>query len=54
MESMPPGHATAAFAYLSLYFNTPLKPLAAHNPACWKMLLFMAPTLGAILALAMT
>ena len=58
VESMPSGHATAAFAgfvYLSLYFNAQLKLLSAHNPAYWKMLLFMAPILGAVLiALTMT
>lgn len=55
---MPSGHATAAFAgfiFLSLYFNAQLKLLSSHNPAYWKMLLFMGPILGAILiALVMT
>jgi hypothetical protein len=54
---MPSGHATAAFAgfiFLALYFNAQLKLLSAHNPAYWKMLLFMAPILAAILiAMAM-
>lgn len=58
VESLPSGHATAAFAgfvYLALYFNAQLKLLSAHNPAYWKMLLFMAPILCALLiALAMT
>ncbi|KAG8869272.1 hypothetical protein FRC20_001762 [Serendipita sp. 405] len=58
VESLPSGHATAAFAgfiYFSLYLNAQLKLLSAHNPAYWKMLLFMAPILGAVLiALAMT
>jgi len=58
LESMPSGHATAAFAgfvFLSLYFNAQLKLLSSHNPAYWKMLLFMGPILGAILiAMVMT
>jgi diacylglycerol diphosphate phosphatase / phosphatidate phosphatase len=55
---MPSGHSTAAFAgfvFLSLYFNAQLKLLSSHNPAYWKMLLFMGPILGAILiAMVMT
>ena len=63
--------AAAGFVYLSLWFNGgsasfvcftylphypgQLKLLSAHNPAYWKMLLFMAPILCAMLiALAMT
>ncbi|KAG8809839.1 hypothetical protein FRC17_003217 [Serendipita sp. 399] len=58
VESLPSGHATAAFAgfiYFSLYLNAQLKLVSAHNPAYWKMLLFLAPILGALLiSLAMT
>ncbi|EJD40524.1 acid phosphatase/Vanadium-dependent haloperoxidase [Auricularia subglabra TFB-10046 SS5] len=52
LESMPSGHATAAFAglvYLALYFNGQLKVMSAHNPAYWTMILFFAPLLGAVL-----
>ncbi|RXW22244.1 hypothetical protein EST38_g3618 [Candolleomyces aberdarensis] len=52
LESMPSGHATAAWAglfYLSLYLNAQLKVMSAHNPAYWKMVLFFAPLLGATL-----
>lgn len=52
LESMPSGHATAAWAglfYLSLYLNAQLKVMSAHNPAYWKMVLFFAPMLGATL-----
>jgi len=52
LESMPSGHATAAWAglfYLALYFNAQLKVVGAHNPAYWKMVMFFAPLLGAFL-----
>lgn len=52
LESFPSGHSTAAFAgliFLSLYFNAQLKVMSAHNPAYWKMVLFFAPILGAVL-----
>lgn len=52
LESMPSGHSTAAFAgliFLALYLNAQLKVMSAHNPAYWKMVLFFAPILGAIL-----
>lgn len=52
LESFPSGHSTAAFAgliYLALYFNAQLKVMSAHNPAYWKMILFFAPILGAVL-----
>lgn len=52
LESMPSGHSTAAFAgliFLSLYLNAQLKVMSAHNPAYWKMVLFFAPILGAVL-----
>jgi membrane-associated phospholipid phosphatase len=52
LQSMPSGHATAAWAglfYLALYFNAQLKVMAAHNPAYWKMIAFFAPILGAFL-----
>ncbi|KAH6897983.1 prenyl diphosphate phosphatase [Coprinopsis sp. MPI-PUGE-AT-0042] len=55
MQSMPSGHATAAwagFTYLALYFNAQLKVMAAHNPAYWKMIMFFAPLLGAFLVSA--
>lgn len=52
LESMPSGHAAAAWAglfFLALYFNAQLKVVAAHNPAYWKMILFFTPILGASL-----
>jgi len=52
LESMPSGHATAAWAglfYLALYFNAQLKVMSAHNPAYWKMILMFSPLLGATL-----
>jgi membrane-associated phospholipid phosphatase len=52
LESMPSGHSTAAFAgliYLALYLNAQLKLMSAHSPAYWKMVLFFAPILGAVL-----
>jgi len=52
LQSMPSGHATAAWAsmlYLSLYINAQLKVMSAHNPAYWKMIPFFAPLLGACL-----
>lgn len=52
LESMPSGHATAAWAglfFLALYFNAQLKVISAHNPAYWKMVFFFAPLLGAFL-----
>ncbi|KAF8758393.1 Acid phosphatase Vanadium-dependent haloperoxidase [Rhizoctonia solani] len=52
LESMPSGHSTAGFAgliYLALYLNAQLKVMSAHSPAYWKMVLFFAPVLGAVL-----
>jgi membrane-associated phospholipid phosphatase len=52
LQSMPSGHATAAWAglfFLALYFNAQLKVMSAHNPAYWKMIMFFAPLLGAFL-----
>ena len=52
LESFPSGHSTAAFAgliFLALYFNAQLKVMSAHNPAYWKMIMFFAPVLGAVL-----
>ncbi|CAE6476452.1 unnamed protein product [Rhizoctonia solani] len=52
LESMPSGHSTAGFAgliYLALYLNAQLKVMSAHSPAYWKMVLFFAPILGAVL-----
>ncbi|KAF4584796.1 hypothetical protein EYR38_002027 [Pleurotus pulmonarius] len=49
---MPSGQSTAAFAgliFLALYLNAQLKVMSAHNPAYWKMVLFFAPILGAVL-----
>ncbi|RXK36888.1 hypothetical protein M231_05862 [Tremella mesenterica] len=55
LESWMSGHSTAAFAgfvYLFLYFNAQLKVMADHRPAYWKMILTVAPILGASLIAA--
>jgi len=52
LESFPSGHTTAAFAgfvFLSLYLNAKLKVFSNHHPAMWKLILTMAPLLGATL-----
>jgi diacylglycerol diphosphate phosphatase/phosphatidate phosphatase len=52
LESMPSGHSTAAFAgliYCSLYLNGKLKIFANYRPQYWKLVLFYAPILGAVL-----
>lgn len=52
LESMPSGHATAAFAgfvYLYLYLNAKLKVFANYHPAMWKLVAIYAPLLGACL-----
>lgn len=52
LQSMPSGHATAAFAslvFLSLYLNGKLKVFANYRPQYWKFILFYAPLLGAVL-----
>lgn len=52
LESLPSGHATAAFAglvYCSLYLNGKLKIFANYRPQYWKFVLFYAPLLGAVL-----
>ncbi|UJR21401.1 hypothetical protein I4U23_024491 [Adineta vaga] len=55
LESMPSGHSTAAFAgllYCSLYLNGKLKIFANYRPQYWKLVLFYAPLLGAVLIAA--
>ncbi|KAI9637072.1 phosphatidic acid phosphatase type 2/haloperoxidase [Dioszegia hungarica] len=55
LESWMSGHSTAAFAgfvYLFLYFNAQLKVMSNHRPAYWKMVLTIAPLLGASLIAA--
>jgi membrane-associated phospholipid phosphatase len=55
LESMPSGHATAAFAslvYCSLYLNGKLKIFANYRPQYWKFVLFYTPLLGAVLIAA--
>ncbi|KAG8949593.1 hypothetical protein FRC00_008067 [Tulasnella sp. 408] len=52
LESFPSGHSTAAFAgfvYLFLYFFAQLKINSDHRPAYWKIVLTIAPLLGATL-----
>lgn len=52
LQSMPSGHSTAAFAsllYLSLYLNGKLKIFSNYRPQYWKVALFYAPLLGAVL-----
>jgi diacylglycerol diphosphate phosphatase/phosphatidate phosphatase len=55
LESWMSGHSTAAFAgfvYLFFYFNAQLKTMSDHRPAYWKMILTVAPLLGASLIAA--
>ncbi|KAK8850551.1 hypothetical protein IAR55_004469 [Kwoniella newhampshirensis] len=55
LESWMSGHSTAAFAgfvYLFFYFNAQLKVMSDHRPAYWKMILTIAPILGASLIAA--
>ncbi|WVO17505.1 hypothetical protein L204_105198 [Cryptococcus depauperatus] len=55
LESWLSGHSTAAFAgfvYLFFYFNSQLKVMSDHRPAYWKMILTIAPLLGASLIAA--
>ncbi|CAF0900452.1 unnamed protein product [Adineta ricciae] len=55
LESMPSGHSTAAFAgllYCSLYLNGKLKIFANYRPQYWKLIVFYAPILGAVLIAA--
>ncbi|CAF3334081.1 unnamed protein product [Rotaria socialis] len=52
LASMPSGHATAAFAgliFCSLYLNAKLKIFANYRAQYWKLVLFHAPLLGAVL-----
>lgn len=52
LESMPSGHATAAFAgfiFLALYLNAKLKVFSNYHPAMWKLAAVYAPVLGACL-----
>lgn len=52
LESMPSGHTTAAFAgfvYLFFYLNAKLKVFSNYHPAMWKLVVTMAPLLGACL-----
>ncbi|KAK3307722.1 phosphatidic acid phosphatase type 2/haloperoxidase [Chaetomium strumarium] len=52
LESMPSGHATAAFAgfvFLYLYLNAKLKVFSNYHPAMWKLVAVYAPILGACL-----
>lgn len=52
LESMPSGHATAAFAgfvYLYLYLNAKLKVFSNYHPSLWKMAVTYMPLLAACL-----
>ncbi|KAK4232742.1 phosphatidic acid phosphatase type 2/haloperoxidase [Achaetomium macrosporum] len=52
LESMPSGHATAAFAgfvFLYLYLNAKLKVFSNYHPSMWKLVAVYAPILGACL-----
>jgi len=42
----------SGFVYLFLYFNAQLKVMSDHRPAYWKMILTIAPLLGASLIAA--
>jgi diacylglycerol diphosphate phosphatase / phosphatidate phosphatase len=50
LESFPSGHTTSSFAaavFLSLYLNAKLKLLANYQPHFWKLIIVLAPILGA-------
>lgn len=52
LESMPSGHATAAFAgfvFLYLYLNAKLKVFSNYHPSLWKLAVTYMPLLGACL-----
>ncbi|KAG8863164.1 hypothetical protein FRB96_009346 [Tulasnella sp. 330] len=52
LESFPSGHSTAAFAgfvFLTLYLNAQFKVIGDHRPAYWKIVVTLAPLLGATL-----
>ncbi|CAE6511135.1 unnamed protein product [Rhizoctonia solani] len=51
-KSFPSGHTTAAaagYVYLSLYFNAKMKIFSNERPHFYKLLIFLAPLLGASL-----
>ncbi|CAE6411256.1 unnamed protein product [Rhizoctonia solani] len=51
-KSFPSGHTTAAaagYVYLSLYFNAKMKIFSNERPHFYKLLVFLAPLLGASL-----
>ncbi|KAF8759932.1 phosphatase [Rhizoctonia solani] len=51
-KSFPSGHTTAAaagYVYLSLYFNAKMKIFSNERPHFYKLLVFLAPLLGACL-----
>jgi diacylglycerol diphosphate phosphatase / phosphatidate phosphatase len=50
LESFPSGHTASAFAgaiFLSLYLNAKFKLLANYQPHFWKLIIVLAPILGA-------
>ncbi|CAE6505757.1 unnamed protein product [Rhizoctonia solani] len=52
IKSFPSGHTTAAaagYVYLSLYFNAKMKIFSNERPHFYKLLVFLAPLLGASL-----
>ncbi|CAE6531504.1 unnamed protein product [Rhizoctonia solani] len=52
IKSFPSGHTTAAaagYVYLSLYFNAKMKIFSNERPHFYKLLIFLAPLLGASL-----
>ena len=46
------GAHTSGFIYLFFYLNAQLKVMSDHRPAYWKMILTIAPVLGASLIAA--
>ena len=52
MTSFPSGHTSEAFVagtFLALYLNAKLKPFSDFHTSFWKMVVVMAPLIGAIL-----
>ncbi|KAL9042526.1 MAG: hypothetical protein Q9214_003748 [Letrouitia sp. 1 TL-2023] len=55
MQSFPSGHTGSAFAvgiFLALYLNAKLKAFADCGTPFWKMMIVMAPVMGAVIIAA--
>ena len=55
MQSFPSGHTGSAFAvgvFLALYLNAKTKSFANYQTEFWKMMLVLAPLIGAVVIAA--